>query len=82
MKKKIIILSIAAFVALSVGALFAYLNPASHSLLFGEDVEALSSCEIKDRDGDVVFSCDGDNQKCEITRYGHTLTCSGRKQPR
>lgn len=81
MKKKIIILSIAAFVALSVGALFAYLNPASHSLLFGEDVEALSSCEIKHR-GEVIFACDGNNGNCSAGYGSYTLECKGKERSR
>lgn len=82
MKKKIIILSIAAFVALSVGALFAYLNSASHSLLFGEDVEALSSCEIKNGRGKVIFACDGNEGDCSASHGTFTLECSGTKQAR
>lgn len=37
---------------------------------------AEASCEVK---GPVVtFRCDGNDGRCSGTKYGHTITCSGK----
>lgn len=47
------------------------------SLLVSHDAEA--SCSVKDKKGNVLFSCAGDVGSCTISALGHTLECSGIK---
>jgi len=38
-------------------------------------------CEIKNKKGDVIFSCSPtENETCSKTYLGHTLTCNNAKE--
>ncbi len=46
--------------------------------LLDDECDALTSCEITSKKGEVVFSCSGENT-CSSTHLGYTLTCDGTK---
>ena len=73
MKKKIIIVSFASIVAGIVTGIVC-----QSTELLKNDVEALSTCEITKKDR-VIFLCARDENTCEVTYLGYTLTCSGDK---
>ena len=75
MKKSIIAgLALGTVILVAAGALSA-MKPQ----LVEHEVDALSSCEVTNKNGEVVVSCSGDTGTCSIHKYGHTLTCSGEK---
>lgn len=47
------------------------------SLLVFQDADA--SCSIKNKKGEVVFSCVGEKGTCPASALGYTLECSGQK---
>lgn len=77
--KKLIfgVLFAAVAVALISAACIIYF--ASSDSLCDTDVEALTSCEVTNPHGDVVFSCSGDKGECEKSLGGYTLTCPGKR---
>ena len=44
------------------------------------EIEALASCEITDKKGNLVFECTGEEGECQVTYLGHTLTCTGKEK--
>ena len=75
MKKSILFVG-AALCALS-GVLL-YVSQNNLSTLCSGNVEALASCEILDKKGQVVYSCSGEEGVCKPgSALGHTLVCSG-----
>lgn len=44
------------------------------------DVEAISSCEItKKGSNTILLLCTGEKDLCQTSKWGYTLTCSGKK---
>lgn len=41
--------------------------------------DADASCSIKNKKGEVVFSCVGEKGTCPASALGYTLECSGQK---
>ena len=79
MKRKVFggiaVLSIAAVAAMIVSFSANSNNWSDVSL---NKIEANANCEIKNKKGEVVFSCSGD-ESCSDTTLGYTLTCDGTK---
>ncbi len=44
------------------------------------DVEALSSCEVRDMFQTLIFYCKGDDGKCSKIIQGEKIICSGEEQ--
>ena len=42
------------------------------------NVEAISSCEIE-KNGTIYLQCTGEEGVCTTSKWGYTLTCSGKK---
>ena len=78
MKKTFLLAAGAALLAAAVSA-FVYVKNENNAMneLFNANVEALTWCEI---DGKIIKeACEGNEGTCIIKKYGHTLTCSGRR---
>ena len=89
MKKKVFksAFAAAAIAAVCLGSYRAYSsymasNISGDDMLFSENVEALSACDIT-LNGKVVFQCVGENGSCcgSYKKFGQTVTasCSGKK---
>ena len=50
-----------------------------NSIFIKSDVEALASCEITNKDGDVIFECVGEEGTCSAKYLKFELTCSGKE---
>ncbi len=75
MKK--IILVIGTAVCLVSGALVSF-NQSHLLTLCSENVDALASCEVKNRKGEVLYACTGNEGECgPASAGGITLSCSG-----
>lgn len=74
MKTKLSKKSFAAGLAALVLSTGAFLGA---SLLVSHDAEA--GCSIKNKKGEVVFSCLGEDGTCRESALGYTLECSGQK---
>ena len=77
MEKKLLFAAGALIVAAAV-SITTLLKVSSKSAdVWEAEVEALASCEITDKKGNVVFECVGDEGKCDASKLGYTLICSG-----
>ena len=77
--KKTFLLAAGAVLLTAAVLAFVYVKNENNAMneLFNANVEALTWCEI---DGKIIKeACEGNEGTCIIKKYGHTLTCSGRR---
>lgn len=77
MKKRFAIVAIVAIIFVGYGAYNAK-NDNKFKVLTLDNVEAISACEITRKDK-TIFECIGEEGTCSETKFGYTLTCSGKK---
>ena len=75
MKKSILFVCTALCV---VSGVLLYFSQNNLSALCPVNVEALASCEVTNKKGEIVYACTGEEGQCKPDPVlGHTLVCSG-----